>query len=325
MEAAEWLRAFLEEETAPARRTYDPAKDRPFAKIGEPTDPPLWTEAPLTGDDAERPVAFIQGDTLTALEVIDELDFQPTITWPEFKSVSDVLDLCGSALYYRVQLLEAKRLRVDQDPEVQRKINDRLRIMFWRAYTREKLNPELTPEDDELRALYEERFSNYSLPERRRFVLVNTPTRELAEQAADLFREGYVPSSVVQKLGVGDPDFEITPDTTSGWVVRGQHPALDPVLFELPEGEVSDPIPERGRFSVLRVEQISPAHDLTFEEVREALSQKSVEKRRAKRMAEMAAKAREGLDVWIDHDAILGMRIDTDAIARGREKKGKSF
>ena len=318
MDAAEWMREFLHRETAGARRTYDPEKDKPYAELGKPTDPPYWDRVPLEGADAERPVAFIDGDTLTALEVIDELDFKPQLGWPTFENILDVTDLCSSALYYRVQILEAKRLGLDRDPEVVRQVTDRTRMMFWRAYRRERLLPSITPTEEELRDLYEARIEEYRLPERRRFVLVNTVTPELAEQAADLFQEGLVPSSIVRELGGPDADFQITPDTTSGWVTRGQHPPIDPDLFRLSEGEVSEPIPDRGRYSVLRVERISPAHLVDFETASEELSKQIMRQREQERIAEMAEEARKTTDVWVDRETILGIAINEETVEQQR-------
>jgi hypothetical protein len=180
-EAAEWLRAFLKEETKDVRRTYDPAKDKPYVDFGEEKEEPVWTEAPLKGEEAARPIAFTKGDTLRALEVIDEMVFQPSLIWPVFDSVTDVEDLCDSALYYRVQLREAKRLGIDKRPEIKRQILDKERWMYMHAYRRVKIMSETEPTEEELHAAYDGRIEEFSLPERRRFHLFNTASSEHCE------------------------------------------------------------------------------------------------------------------------------------------------
>lgn len=321
-EAAEWMREFLHRETAGARRTYDPEKDKDYVRLGEgPTDPPVWTSAPLVGDEAARPVAYIDGDTLSALEVIDELDFLPTITWPTFDSVTDVLNLCDSALYYRVQLMEANRLGLEDDPEIRRKIATRQMIMFWRAYRREKILPKITPTMEELRATYESEIDSYFLPERRRFVLVNTPNQDQANQVVDLFKRGLVPSSVIREIGTPDSDFQVTPDTTAGWATYGVYPSLDHVLFKMSEGEVSDPILDGGRFSVIRLEKISPSHTKEFDAISEDMKRKTIDAREKETVAEMAEAARRDTEVWIDSDAIARMDIDVSMIEQQRSRR----
>jgi len=322
MEAAEWMRKFLERETAGVRRTYDPEKDKSFVTLGgEPKDPRLWTEAPLKGEEAARPVAYIDGDTLSALEVIDELVFLPSLTWARFESVTDVTNLCDSAFYYRVKLMEAKRIGLESDPDVLRVIHTQQMYMFWRAYYREKILPEITPDPEEVRAVYEERIEDFYLPERRRFVLVNTPTREQAMQVQDLFRKGLVPSSIVRELGTPDSDFQVTPDTTTGWVTYGQIPVLDPILFRLAEGEVGDPFLDRGRFSVLRLEKKSPAHTQSFESIEADLSRQIRTAREKMVVSEMAAAARKDTEVWIDQNAIGRMDIKVALIEQQRSKR----
>ncbi len=321
--AAEWLRDFLHRETARARRKYDPAKDKPYAVLGQENEGPFWPEAPLKGAEAARPVAFIDGDTLPALEVIDELVFRPTLIWPLFESVGDVTELCDSALYDRVQVREAKRLRLGEKSDVQRKIVDKKRRGVWRAYRRERILPLVTPAEDEIKALYTKRIDQYRLPERRRFVLVNVPNKELAEKAAAGFRKGLVPSSIVRELDAPGIDFEVTPDTTAGWRRFGENPTIDRAIFGLEEGQTSDPLPDRGRYSVLRVEKISPPHTLAFEEVRQNLQYEIIAEREKKLIDEILGRARPLFQISVDKETIARMDIDPTPF-RSRKPRARS-
>jgi parvulin-like peptidyl-prolyl isomerase len=313
-EAAEWLREFLHRETAGVRRRYDPEKDKPYARIGEPTEERLWEEAPLEGEEAARPVAYIDGDTLSALEVIDELVFTPGLTWPTFDSVTDVIDLCDSALYYRVQIQEALRLGLDKRPDVARDVKEKQRWMYYHAYRRAKIFPEVNPTDEEVRALYQERLPSYELPERRRFHLVNAPTRELAERARSLFLEGRLPTEIFRELHVPGQEYEITPDTTIGWVALGETPRVDGILFSLDEGDVSEVFPDQGRYSVLRVDGVSQPHTIRFEDVEILLRREIIKEREARVLARIAEDARSLFEVEVDRDLIARMEIDYDRI-----------
>lgn len=309
-EAAEWMRAFIQRETAQVKRGYDPATDKPAPQGPEDVEKPFWTEAPLTGADATRPIAFVDGDTLPAIEVIDQLIFAPSMTWAKFDRVSDVVDLCDEALYQRVQVMEAKRLGYGKRPEIQRKILDKKRRFLWGAYRTNKIRPPLEPTDAELRALYQQRLANYDVPEMRRFVLVNVPTLALASEVRQKLQNGKVPSSIVRDLGRPDLNFLVTPDTTAGWSVFGQHPGIDMTLFGLKKGDVSSPIADQAGYSVIRLEDLSPAHVQTFEEVRAGLRRGLVLERENKAIAYLLRQVKPTLKIWTDPAAIAAMPID---------------
>jgi parvulin-like peptidyl-prolyl isomerase len=311
-ENAEWIRAFLQKETAGVRRGYDPDRDKPVSRASEEDRGlPQWGDSPFKekADDL-RPIAFIDGDTLTAVEFIDEVKFIPAMVWPLFDRLSDISDLADEALYDDVQVKEAIRLGLDKRPDVERKVLERKGVHAWRTYRDTILIPALAPTEQELRAVYEEGKSKYNLPERRRFVLVNVSTLDLAGQVQARLRKGMVPSSIVREIGKPELNFRVTPDTTAGWFAFGQNPGIDLALFGMKEGEVSNPIVEQGGYSVFRLEKISPAHQETFEDVRENLRRGLISQREKAAESKLLRRIRPKFEVWVDRAAISTMPID---------------
>ncbi len=310
-DSAEWIRAFLEKATAGARRTYDPNIDKTSVRLDQPTEKPFWSEAPLKGADARKAISYIDGDTLHAIEVIDQLVFEPTLVWPRFESVNDVNDLCDEAFWERVQNREALHLGVEKDPDFIRKVTNRRAVVAWRAYRRESLLPRITPSDAEIQARYDQTIARFRLPERRRYVAVGTPTIELARQAADLLRTGMAPSTAGRQLKEGMPTLTIavTPDTGMGLSRRGDMPQLDPTIFGLARGAVSDPVPDRGGFAVIRVDGILPARTQSLEEVHDALEREIVAEREAAAIQEIAAKVRGSIKVAVDPRVYTNMNF----------------
>lgn len=309
--AAEWMRAFLERETATARRQFDPKVDKPFTQLGKTTDGPFWKEAPLTGDDALRPVATIDGDTLSAIEVIDELVFRPTLLWPTFEKVDDINELCDSAFYQRVLVREARRLGLDRRPDYLEQYWDRRRRFLWRIWRNRYIVEQVAPSENELRTLYDAQMERWDVPERRRFVLVSANAQAVAEEAAGMLREGYAPSTIVRSLEGPSINFEVTPDTTDGWYTRGRlHEPLETAVFGLEAGTVSAVMNERGRYTVLRVEEVSPARTLTFAEASTGLKTKLIQQREKEATKDLLAKATAKFPVTVHHDVIERMDID---------------
>jgi len=318
-DAAEWLRDFLQRETSSARRTYDPAIDKSSADLTAPREGPFWPEAPLKGADADRPMAFVDGDTVRALEVIDRLIFYPTLIWPLFDKVEHVTNLCDEVLYARVQVREAMKLGLHDRKEVARKVLDRKRRMLWRAYRKQRILPNLTPTDAELEVLYESQQARWNLPERRRYVLINAPSREVIEKAAELLRQGRAPSSIIREIARPDIEWQVTPDSTAGWRTYGQQPSVDVALFGMEKGETSYPLADRGRYSVVRLEDVSAPHVVPFAQAKEQLARELLAERERAAVGEILQKARAMHEVWVDRDKILGMNIDPRPFdARGR-------
>jgi parvulin-like peptidyl-prolyl isomerase len=318
-DSAEWMRAFLQKETRTARRTYDPKLDKTYVNFDEPREGPFWKEAPLKGADAHRAIATIDGDTLSALEVIDQLVFQPTLVWPLFESVGDVISLCDDAFYERIVLREAARLGLDKDVVVKRQIANQRRWVHWRAYRRANLLPSIRPTDAEIQALYDRRVSSYRIPERRRFVVVSPPDLEMAREAARRLGAGDAPSTVARALYREGLLIAVTPDTGLGLVVPGQMPRFDTIVFELAKGQVSEPVPDGSNFAVFRVDEILPARTRSLEEVRAELEKELMAPREKKALAALLEKVRPQVRVRVDRGAIDRMDFDT-AVFERREK-----
>jgi parvulin-like peptidyl-prolyl isomerase len=323
-DSAEWIRAFLEKETAAARRTYDPAVDKERVRLDQPSEKPFWSEAPLKGADARKAISYIDGDTLRALEVIDQLVFEPTLVWPKFESVSDVNELCDEAFWERVQNREAIRLGVEQDPEFIRKVTNRRGFLAWRAYRRDILLPKINPSDAEVETLYNQTIQRFHLPERRRYVAIGTQSEDLARQAGDLLRKGMAPSTAGRQLKEGMPSLTIavTPDTGMGLVRRGDSPELDATIFGLAKGVVSDPVPDRGGYAVIRVDEILPARTQSLEEVRTALQNEILSKREKEAILDVSQKARSSIKAVIDPNALSNMDFKLSVFEeRGKPRK----
>jgi parvulin-like peptidyl-prolyl isomerase len=319
-DSAEWMRDFLQRETRTARRTYDPKLDKTYVRFDEPREGPFWKEAPLKGADARRAIATIDGDTLSALEVIDQLVFQPTLVWPRFESVGDVIGLCDDAFFERVVLLEAARLGLAKDPEVERKIMNQKRWVSWRAYRRTKILPSIRPTDAEIQSLYDKRIASYRIPERRRFVVVSVPEAGLASEAARRLEAGDAPSTVARALHRQDLLIAVTPDTGLGLVTYGQTPGFDATIFGLSKGQVSEPLADRSNFAVIRVDDILPARTRSLEEVRGELERELMAPREKQALAALLTEVRPQVAVKVNRVAID--RMDFDAAVFERREKG---
>ncbi|MDP1707804.1 MAG: SurA N-terminal domain-containing protein [Gammaproteobacteria bacterium] len=141
----------------------------------------------------------------------------------------------------------------------------------------------IMPTDSDLREFYDEHAANYAVQERRRVSQIvitpdqgDTVTIDAAKAKAD---------SLVQRLRKGEAFAELavefSQDAASarqggdlGFVARGVLPkTVEDALFALQPGAVSEPVQVAGGFHVLKLLEVQPASNKSFDAVRDQLVQ----------------------------------------------------
>jgi PPIC-type PPIASE domain len=139
----------------------------------------------------------------------------------------------------------------------------------------------------ELRAAYDSRKESFALPERR--AVYNLFLRRLPRSPPDArrreieaLRDRVLAGESFTRLAAAHSDSESRHREGSiGWVKRGELPAgFEKVIFSLDEGVPSEPVVTRDGLHLFYVDQILPARQLTFAEVRKPLRAHLVAERR---------------------------------------------
>ncbi len=160
-----------------------------------------------------------------------------------------------------------------------------------------------------IQALYDERIDQYDVPEqaRARHILVTVPAT--ASEAAVEEKRGVV-EELRERIASGE-DFaviagEVSEDPGSaanggdlGWFRRGQMvPEFDAASFELPIGELSEPIRTSFGFHLIRVEERKAAETQTLADVEADLAHelmtREIGTEKARALAERLAEAVRG-------------------------------
>lgn len=116
---------------------------------------------------------------------------------------------------------------------------------------------------DKLKKEYDQRKEEFETPERREILQILAPTEEKAQEAAVAVAAGKDWQEVATSLGQ-DPD-----TTDLGLLSRQEIPReLGDVAFELPVGELSQPIKTPFGWHILKIAKIEPAATQSFEEAR---------------------------------------------------------
>ena len=148
--------------------------------------------------------------------------------------------------------------------------NLRVGLMQRQVWGRE-LFPRVQLEEDELRRVYRDNLDDYRVDETRTVeelvVLESDAGSELDDMAirvATAWSRGEAPEEIVEREGDAVRYIQL------GSVEReALATALADVIFEIPEGQVSEPVVARGGLHIVKVTAIQPSRVRAFEEVRD--------------------------------------------------------
>ena len=149
---------------------------------------------------------------------------------------------------------------------------DNLRVgLLQRQVWGRELFPRVQLAEDELRRVYRDNLEDYRIDETRTVeelvVLEGDAGSELDDMAirvAAAWSRGESPEEIVEREGDAVRYIQL------GTVEReALAPALADVIFEIPEGQVSEPVVARGGLHIVKVTKIEPSRVQAFEEVRD--------------------------------------------------------
>lgn len=280
----------------------------------------------LTPESAAKVLAKIGDDTITlgdfavALEHMDQFDRM------RYQSPERRKELLEEMIDVELLAREATEKGYDKDPLAQQELRAVLRDALYAEAKKDALTPAQIPES-EVRATFDAHRADYKDPERRRLSVVVLATEAaakaaLAEAQAKPGNEGF--GSVVRARSVdaqaradgapvdlaGDLGIVSPPGDT-----RGENPRVPEevraAVYEI--AKAGDVLPRTvaagGKHYVVRLTQVLPAHERTFEEAERVIRVKlAQDKLRAKEL-ELLADAKKAVKVEIDEAALAAVRV----------------
>ncbi len=253
-----WMTDFLGEATADVPREYQPPQQMEESFMGMPAsqEKPVWTECPLDEEDQKRLLSVSTVDSIEAVLLLDHLNSKPSFTWPTFTTPEHVLRLLEELAIARLERFEAWERGYDQNPDLAWAAEKQRNLILTRQFVRQHIYVRTAPTVEEARRWYESRRQPGDVPGRRRYIMVEVASRELAEQAAQILQDVEDPQAAFDRIQALDPSaswlgprgFPITEFATDS--------PLDREVFQVPLGGVTRPHPVGARFAVARVEEI---------------------------------------------------------------------
>jgi peptidyl-prolyl cis-trans isomerase C len=186
----------------------------------------------------------------------------------------------------KMMAAEARRLGLDQKPDVKLRIQHWVDIILAQAYYAQlKEGVALSP--DELKVYYDDHPKAFEAPEKIHVKHIIVATKEAATKAMADLDTGRPFEVVAQEVNM---DASKGRGGDIGWYPRGRLvPEFETAAFALQKGEVSDIVQTRFGFHIIKLEdrranQVKPFEDVQ-EEVRLQAIQEIVERQRKENLA----------------------------------------
>lgn len=270
------------------------------------------------------------GDYAAALERMDRFERS------RYQSAERRRQLLDEMIAVELLAEEARRRGLDDEPDVQRRIDQVLRDLVLAELRATLPGPEAIPES-EVRAHYAEHRSDFAIPERRRLSVIVLATRQQAEAVLAEAREAsparwgeLVRSRSLRREPAGQGDEGLRGDV--GFVTApGSEPEESGGLPEVVRragfaisapGQVHAEVVEAdGKAYVVRLVTRNPAGLRSYAEAERAIRVTLAQRRIRQAEAELERELRARFPVEIDREALARIRV-APAPAVGQEDAG---
>ena len=156
------------------------------------------------------------------------------------------------------------------------------------AITPEAFKDKFKPSDDELKAIYDQKAKSYGSPERRKLEIIPFQTKQAAEAASAALANGKDFLDAGKEAGFKQP--ELDAGVLSKQELREKFFANDKIAdaaFSLEKGKIGAPLEGPLSTVIIRVLEVIPAHEKTFDEVKDQIRDEVVKRRTSEEIAKI--------------------------------------
>ncbi len=181
--------------------------------------------------------------------------------------------------------LAAREEGIDKDPAVKAQIQDVVDRLLAQQFLSQKVLPKVKPvTEKEVKAYYEQHKLEFMTPEsiHARHILIPLPEKATKKQENEALKKAEM---IRQRLLKGEDfaklarEYSADPGTKDkggdlGFFTKGQMiESFEKAAFSLKPGEISKPVRTAFGYHIIKVEEIRPAKQKSFSEVKEQIKQ----------------------------------------------------
>ena len=210
---------------------------------------------------------------------------------------------------------EARRLKIDKDPDVQYKIEEFTKGILTQALLEQSVNKNIAVTDQEIKAYYETNKSEFAVPERVKasHILIAVP----ADASESVKKEKKASADeICARIKKGEDFSELAKQYSDdaatknrggviGFFSKGsKEAAFEEAAAKLKKDEVSSPVLTSKGYEIIKVLETKAAETKSLEESRSRISSKLEQKKRNEAIETLLKGIKGRTDVVIYEDAL---------------------
>jgi peptidyl-prolyl cis-trans isomerase C len=275
----------------------------------------VWGEESKAGPNDATVIAKV-GDTKIVYGDLNKLiKMMPPSYQAMFSSTEQVNNLLQRQIDNTLFAQEARRLKVDKDPDVQYKIEEFTKGILTQALLEQTVNKNIAVTDQEIKQYYDANKSEFQVPERVKasHILIAVP----ADASESVKKEKKAKAEeVLAKIKKGGDFSELAKQYSDdaatknrggviGFFSKGsKEPAFEEAVAKLKKDEVSSPVLTSKGYDIIKVLETKAAETKSLEDSRSRISSKLEQKKRNEAIEALLKDIKGRTDVVIYEDAL---------------------
>lgn len=225
----------------------------------------------FTSADGKLELASFTSGKIAINDFVNDLKKIPPHRLPPLQSKAEVQDMMNNRMI-PIFLLEkeAKSKHIENDLEVQKQIKDFRENVMINNIQRVQVAEQVTINDDDLKAYFEEHREEYKNPETRSVQQIVVKDKKLAEDIIKRARRGENFSALFRRYNQNE---SLKKDEGKTEISRGRAGIGKPA-FSINIGEVTDPVAIGDMFYIVKVLAINAPTLQSFEEAKNVVTSK---------------------------------------------------
>jgi parvulin-like peptidyl-prolyl isomerase len=251
---------------------------------------------------ADEPIASWDGGKLTVKEFVKQID------WREFAALlpgrfrTEMEERLRQVVNDPLATLEARARGLGQAPEVAAAVRSYRDDLMERALYADFVLKNVKVADAEIESYYAARTNELTAPEKRRMAHIVVPSFEEAQEIRKRLDEGESFASLVKANSTDTSSVKQAGDL--GWITKKEATGEFGKVFELAEGQVSEPLKSKFGWHLMKVEAITPEKPLSLDEAREPIRKVLTEEKQREARAAWVKQLRAAATIRISSSGI---------------------
>lgn len=216
-----------------------------FAQDTSKTGLPVFSE-----EENSRTLMTYKYGSWTVSNFVEGLKKLPPYRRPAFSSDADLLDYCKNALIQELLVKYAEEQGIENSPEYKEKLTETIEREMLRKFKNDEIYSKAQVTDDELKSYYDEHQDEFMSPEQVNVREIQVATAAEAEKLAKQAKAGGDFAKLAEehtlRAAAKSRGGEL------GFFTEARYPELFRVAKDMKPGDISDPIPAGGKYSIIQ-------------------------------------------------------------------------